>query len=53
MDERKIIMLNDNNGAIKRIALTQEQINLLNWLSENNWLYEETTWQEEENFITI
>jgi hypothetical protein len=53
MNGRKIIVLTDNDGAIKRIALTEEQIKLLNWLNENNWLYERMTYEEEEDFITI
>jgi hypothetical protein len=53
MNERKIIVLNDYNGVMKRVALTQDQIRLLEWLCENNWLYSETTWQEEEEVEAI
>jgi hypothetical protein len=47
MSERKIIVLTDKYGVIKRVALTEEQISFLNWLSENDWLYEGTTYEKE------
>jgi hypothetical protein len=53
MNERKIIVLNDGNGVMKRIALTQDQINLLEWLSDNDWLCDEVNYQEEEEVETI
>lgn len=52
MNERKIIILRDENG-MTRVALTQDQIRLLDWLCEHDWLYSEMNYQEEGEVETI
>ena len=37
-ESRQLVSLSDGNGANILLSLTPEQVKLLNWLEENDWL---------------
>ena len=40
-EPRQLVSLSDGNGANILLSLTPEQVRLLNWLEENDWLCDE------------
>jgi hypothetical protein len=46
--ERKIVRMMAEGDTVARLALTQDQINLLTWLKNNDWLADESYYEIED-----
>jgi hypothetical protein len=46
--ERKIVRMMAEGDTVARLALTQDQINLLTWLKNDNWLADDSNYEVED-----